>query len=428
MAANAIIITIGDEILYGQTLDTNAHWISGELDKIGIKVSKKLTIGDERTQILEAFTNSTKEADLVLITGGLGPTQDDLTKPLLAEFFSVQLELNESAYEDVTTLFAKAGREMTELNKLQAHLPTNCIKIKNEMGTAPGMWFEENETIYMSMPGVPYEMEHMMSTYVLPRLQDKLVDGIIYHKMVKTIGIAESKLAAKIEDWENALPSTIKLAYLPTYGQVKLRLTSTGHDRSSLENATEQELIKLLDLIEDYVYGYDEDEIETVIGKLLKANNLTLATAESCTGGTIASMITSVPGSSSYYMGSVVSYDNRIKNEVLGVSQALLDKHGAVSEEVVSAMAEGVRKKLGVSIGIATSGIAGPDGGTPEKPVGTVWIAFANGDQTIAKKIQLTKDRNLNIRFSSVAALNLLRININKIYQNKLPLRNPKMV
>ena len=427
MRAKAIIITIGDEILYGQTLDTNSHWISGELDKLGIKVLQKWTIGDEREQILQAFANATQTADIVLITGGLGPTNDDLTKPLLAEFFNVGLVMNEDALGDIETLFAKAGREMTELNRAQAKLPTNCTKITNQMGTAPGMWFEEGDTVYISMPGVPYEMKHMMEQTILPKLADKFLEGIIYHKMIKTIGIAESKLADVIKEWENNLPSNIKLAYLPTYGQVKLRLTSTGNDLDELKKATQDQVDLLLPLIDKYVYGYDDDELENVIGKMLLDAGMTVGTAESCTGGKVASLITGVPGSSSYYWGSIVSYDNQIKINQLGVDSEVLEEYGAVSEEVVSAMAEGARKQLGVSIGLATSGVAGPDGGTPEKPVGTIWIAYADENQTIAKKLQLTKDRQLNIKYTAYAVLNLLRINLLKISQNKLSLENPKM-
>jgi nicotinamide-nucleotide amidase len=414
MPANALILTIGDEILYGQTLDTNSHWMSSELDKIGIKVIQKRTIGDSRFEILKNLKVATNIADIVLITGGLGPTKDDLTKPLLAEFFNIDLTLNESALDDVTRLFKKVGREMTELNTLQAHLPSNCTKITNELGTAPGMWFEENETIYVSMPGVPYEMERMMSKHILPKLAERFLDGHIYHKMIKTIGIAESKLAETIESWENNLPHHIKLAYLPTFGQVKLRLTSIGSDLNKLQKETHDQVQNLLPLISKYVFGYDEDEIESVIGTLLKEKGLTIGTAESCTGGHLASLITSVPGSSSYFLGSIISYDNRIKIEQLGVNEDLLNQHGAVSEQVVSAMAEGVRQKLGVDIGLATSGVAGPDGGTKEKPVGTVWIAFSDSQNTIAKKLQLSKDRKLNIKYSSVAALNLLRLNITK--------------
>lgn len=414
MRAKALILTIGDEILYGQTLDTNSHWMSGELDKVGIKVIQKRTIGDDREEILQNFKEATQLADIVLITGGLGPTKDDLTKPLLAEFFGASLQLNEEALQEVTRLFQKSGREMTELNRLQAHLPNNCLKISNELGTAPGMWFDENETIYVSMPGVPYEMERMMVKFILPKLMERFVDGVIYHKMVKTIGIPESRLAAKIEDWESALPTNIKLAYLPSYGQVKLRLTSTGQNTQELASQTEQQVIKLIPFIEKYIFGYDEDEIETVIGQLLLEQNLTIGTAESCTGGNIAGMITSVPGSSKYFSGSIVSYDNQIKVDQLNVSESMLQQHGAVSEEVVSAMAQGIRQKLNVSVGLATSGIAGPDGGTDEKPVGTVWIAYADKHRTVTRKLQLTKDRKLNIKFSTIAALNLLRLNISK--------------
>jgi nicotinamide-nucleotide amidase len=414
MRAKALILTIGDEILYGQTLDTNSHWMSSELDKIGIKVMQKRTIGDDRAEILQNFQEAAELADIVLITGGLGPTKDDLTKPLLAEFFSTELTLNEEALDEVTQLFQKAGREMTELNRLQAHLPQNCTKITNELGTAPGMWFDENETIYVSMPGVPYEMERMMTKFILPKLVDRFVEGVIHHKMVKTVGIPESKLAAKIESWENALPDHIKLAYLPTYGQVKLRLTSSGEQLEELKRQTDEQIELLIPLIEKYVFGFDEDEIETVTGRLLKAKKYTVGTAESCTGGQLAGLITSVPGSSDYYHGSVVSYDNEVKKNQLGVSPELLEKHGAVSEEVVSAMAEGIRKKLNVDVGLATSGVAGPGGGTPEKPVGTVWIAYADKHRTVARKLQLTKDRKLNIKFSTIAALNLLRLNISK--------------
>lgn len=415
MRAKALILTIGDELLYGQTLDTNAHWMSGELDKVGIKVIQKRTIGDDREEILRNFHEATALADIVLITGGLGPTKDDLTKPLLAEFFGTELVLNEEALTEVTQLFQKAGREMTPLNELQAHLPANCKKITNELGTAPGMWFEENDTIYVSMPGVPYEMHRLMTKYILPALMDKFISGVIHHKMVKTIGIPESKLAAKIETWENALPSNIRLAYLPSYGQVKLRLTSTGSNLQELQAQTDHQVKELVPLIDKYVFGYDEDEIETVTGELLLKHKATLGTAESCTGGQLAGLITSVPGSSAYYHGSIIAYDNEVKKTQLNVSQDLLDTYGAVSEEVVSAMAEGVRQQLKVDVGLATSGIAGPGGGTPDKPVGTVWIAYADKDKTVAKKLQLTKDRKLNIRFSTIAALNLLRRNISEI-------------
>ncbi|MFZ9045510.1 MAG: competence/damage-inducible protein A [Cyclobacteriaceae bacterium] len=414
MRAKALILTIGDEILYGQTLDTNSHWMSGELDKIGIKVIEKRTIGDDKEEILRNFQEATELADIVLITGGLGPTKDDLTKPLLAEFFGSELVLHDEALFEVTQLFQKSGREMTKLNRLQAHLPSNCKKITNQLGTAPGMWFDENDTIYVSMPGVPYEMEQMMTTFILPALADRFVDGVIYHKLIKTIGIPESRLASKIERWENELPENLKLAYLPTYGQVKLRLTSSGENLQKLKLQTNEQIKRLLPLIDKYVFGYDEDEIETVTGRLLRDQNISIGTAESCTGGQLAGLITSVPGSSEYYHGSIISYDNEVKINQLEVPEQLLEKHGAVSEEVVSAMAEGIRKKLNVDVGLATSGVAGPGGGSQEKPVGTIWIAYSDKNKTVTRKLQLTKDRKLNIRFSTIAALNLLRLNILK--------------
>lgn len=411
MTPKAEIIAIGDEILYGQTLDTNSHWISGVLDEINVKVHYRTTIGDNREQMLEAFEKGVERSDIVLITGGLGPTRDDLTKPLLAEFFGVQMILNDSALEDIKSLFKKAGREMTDLNLNQAELPSNCIKITNKMGTAPGMWFEEKNTILVSMPGVPYEMKKMMKDFVLPKIQEKYGKGVIHHKIIKTIGIPESKLAEMIKDWEENLPQDIKLAYLPSLGQVKLRLTALGDNLEKLKSEVDTQIKELNHLVGKYIYGYDTDEIEGVIGKMLKEKNQTIATAESCTGGYLAHLITSIPGSSNYYKGSIISYSNDVKTDKLGVDQKILEEYGAVSEETVKQMAENVRKVLNTDVGLATSGIAGPDGGTAEKPVGTVWIAYSDSDKTIAKKLQLTKDRMLNIQWSAYGALNLFRLN-----------------
>jgi nicotinamide-nucleotide amidase len=409
----AEIITIGDEILYGQTLDTNSHWMSGALDEINIRVIRKTTIGDDPETILSAFREAESRADVILITGGLGPTKDDLTKPLLAKYFDVELVINVYALEEIKALFARAGRVMTDLNKAQAELPANCEKITNYMGTAPGMWFEERGKVFVSMPGVPYEMKAMMSKEIIPKLALKFGTGKIHHRIVKTIGIPESKLAHKIADWESALPSHIKLAYLPSPGQVKLRLTAFGSDLELLEEDVKKQLEVVEPVIGKYVYGYDKDEIEEVVGKSLVMEGEFLATAESCTGGAIASLLISVPGSSRYYKGSVIAYSNEVKERELGVPKELLDKYGAVSEEVVKAMAEGVRKKLNVAVGLATSGIAGPDGGTVEKPVGTVWIAYSDSYKTIARKLQFTKDRRLNIQLSALSALNLFRLNYN---------------
>ncbi len=409
MPVFAELISIGDEILYGQTLDTNSHWISARLDEIGVKVRRKITIGDTREEILSALAESTERADIILITGGLGPTKDDLTKPLLAEYFGVGFTRHQEVIEHLKTLFSKRGRVLTELNEQQADLPANCTMLMNKLGTAPGMWFEENDTIYVSMPGVPYEMKGLMNDHVLPRLTEKYQE-VIYHKIVRTIGIPESVLAQKIEDWENNLPKHLKLAYLPSFGQVKLRLTAIGGVKSELEKEVQQQIDQLLPLIESSVFGYDEDEIEKVIGDMLLAKNQTIAFAESCTGGLISHLITSVPGSSQYFKGSVISYSNEVKIDELGVNPEVLEAKGAVSEEVVMQMAKGVRERLKTDVGVSVSGIAGPDGGTEEKPVGTVWIGYSDKQKTVAKQFNFLKDRNLNIKFSAYSALNMFRI------------------
>ena len=410
MPTSAEIISIGDEILYGQTLDTNSHWISARLDEIGIRVLRKITIGDTREEILNAFEQSEKRADVVIITGGLGPTSDDLTKPLLAEYFGVELKHRQEVLEEIEALFKKANRSLSDMNRGQAMLPENCEKISNQLGTAPGMWFEERDTIFISMPGVPYEMKRMMSDTILPKLAAEM-DQVIYHKIVKTIGIPESRIAEKIEDWANSLPEKIKLAYLPSLGQVKLRLTAVGQDREQLKNETQKHIDTLLPLIQKYVYGFDTDEIEEVVGKMLLKQNKTIAFAESCTGGYLSHLITSIPGSSEYFKGTIVSYDYDVKVNSLDVDQEVMTKEGAVSEEVVKQMARNVRSKLKSDVGISISGIAGPGGGLENKPVGTVWIAYSDEHKTVAKRFNFSKDRILNIKFSAISALNMFRLN-----------------
>ena len=406
----AEIIAIGDELLYGQIMDTNSHWISQELDAVGVRVVRKTTVGDNRTDILTAFEEASKRANLILITGGLGPTQDDLTKPLLAEYFGCDIVEVPEAVAAVSAYFTRRGREMTRLNILQGHLPSCCTYVPNEVGTAPGMWFEQKGCYWMSMPGVPHEMKKLVKDFVLPKLSQVFDLPVIYHKLIKTAGIGESWLADLIKDWENALPSHIRLAYLPSLGHVKLRLTAFGEDKNLLAAEVEQQIQLVLPLISSYVYGYDEETLETAIGKLLKNAGKTLALAESCSGGYISHLITTVPGSSNYLRGTVVPYHNDLKEQVLGVSSATLAQHGAVSEETVREMATGVKKLLGADFGLASSGIAGPDGGTPDKPVGTVWIACAGPDFVEAKLLQLTQDRMINIQLTGVAVLNLLRI------------------
>ena len=405
MHITAHIITIGDEILYGQILDTNAQWMSKELDSIGVKVTQRLTIGDVKEEILATLKYSEEKADIVLITGGLGPTEDDLTKPCLADYFGVELQLHEQALADVTEMFKRFKFELTPVNKLQAHLPSNCTMIPNSLGTAPGMWFNENNTVFVSMPGVPFEMKELMSSFILPKLKEQFELPVIYHKLVRTIGIGESWLADKIKPWADALPSTMSLAYLPSLREVKLRLTTSGTNLKELEAQVDKQINELKKLIGKYIFGSNSDTIELAIGNLLLSKNESISTAESCTGGFLAHMLTSVPGSSAYYKGSVVAYANEIKTTHLGVKQNTLDSFGAVSEQTAIEMAEGIRNKFKTTYGIATTGVAGPDGGTAENPVGTVWIALATPTTTHTKLLSLAKERVLNIQASSKSAL-----------------------
>lgn len=408
----AEVLAIGDELLYGQTLDTNSHWISAELDKVGIKIIRRTTIGDQESEILNALAEAESRADIILITGGLGPTSDDLTKPCLAKYFDCKLEINSEALAEVTAFFAQRGRELTELNKMQAALPSCCEKITNPMGTAPGMWFHRNDKVFVSMPGVPFEMKRMMSETVIPKLVGVFSPPFIYHKLIRTAGIGESFLAEKIKAWEESLPSHIKLAYLPSEGGVKLRLTSIGENKSQLENEVNAWADKVKPLAGDYIFGFSDEPLEIVVGKTLREKNLTLSIAESCTGGYVSHLITSIPGSSDYFQGSIIPYSYEVKMKELGINPDTLKNYGAVSEQTISEMANKVREKFNTSIGVATSGIAGPGGATSDKPVGTIWIAFADGQQTITKKLQLAKDRLINIRLTSTFVLDMIRKNI----------------
>jgi len=405
----AELLTIGDEILYGQIVDTNSQWMSVELDKIGVKVIRKTTVGDEEDEILTAFAEAEKRADVILITGGLGPTSDDLTKSLLAKYFSCELKMNEEALAEVTEFFKSRGRELTELNRMQAALPDACEKITNPVGTAPGMWFNKGEKVFMSMPGVPHEMKKMMTEQVLPRLSKKYQLPVIHHQLIRTIGIGESFLAEKISGFEKSLPDHIKLAYLPGLGEVKLRLTCFGDSLPQMQSEANELTEKLNKLIGQFIYGYGDTPIEVVIGNTLREKNLTLSIAESCTGGYLSHLITSVPGSSEYFLGSMIPYAYEIKMRQLGVKPETLEKYGAVSEPTIIEMANIVRAKFNTDIGVATSGIAGPGGATPDKPVGTVWIAYSDKHHTVTKKLQLSKDRMINIRMASMAVLNLIR-------------------
>jgi nicotinamide-nucleotide amidase len=405
----AEIITIGDEILYGQITDTNTQWISAELDKIGIKTVRKSSVGDTEEAILEIFAESSKRANVVIVTGGLGPTKDDITKKTFCKFFNSEIIIHPQAKIDVTAYFEKRNFVLSGTNKSQYELPSNATYIQNTMGTAPGMWFDHEGVIYISMPGVPYEMKGLMTLSILPKLQEHFNTPIIFHKVIRTIGIGESTLAEMIDVWEDALPSNIKLAYLPSMGSVKLRLTGFGEDLKTLEKQVEEEFEKVFPMIQKFVYGFGSDELEEVIGRILIEKKQTVAVAESCTGGYLGHLFTKISGSSAYFMGGILAYDNSVKINQLSVKPETLQNFGAVSEETVKEMSENVRKKLNTTYGLATSGIAGPNGGTPEKPVGTIWIAIATENQTITKKLSFGGFREQNIHLTALNILNLLR-------------------
>jgi|TARA_R110002096_G_scaffold212004_2_gene399334 nicotinamide-nucleotide amidase len=405
----AEIISIGDELLYGQILDTNSKWLSEEMDKIGVRVIRKTTIGDDPEAMIQAFKLASKKADIILMTGGLGPTKDDLTKNVLAEFFNSSMKLFPDALEDVRHFFESRGRELSPTNRSQAYLPSNCTYIQNAVGTAPGMWFEEYKSVWMSMPGVPHEMKYLMENAVIPKIKEKYKLPVIYHKVIKTIGIGESWLSDIISEWEDQLPSHIRLAYLPSLGEVKLRLTGFGNSFDLIVKEVDEEIDKLEPLISKYIYGFNTDTIASAIGQTLIQNNENIAIAESCTGGYLSHVVTSIPGASNYYNGGIIPYHNAFKENLLGVDPVTLSSKGAVSEDTVIEMSKQVRLKFKSTYGLATSGVAGPGGGSKEKPVGLVWIACHDGEKCLTRKLQLTKDRLINIQLTSTASLNLLR-------------------
>jgi nicotinamide-nucleotide amidase len=411
----AEIITIGDELLIGQVVDTNSAWMAQQLNLAGISVKQITSVSDDRSHILQALEDAKKRAGIILITGGLGPTKDDITKKTLCEFFQTKLVFNEQVYKDVEALFHSFSREVTPINRLQAEIPENCIPLRNKAGTAPGMWFDAGEKVFVSMPGVPFEMKGLVKDEVLPRLIQKFKLPFIVHRTILTQGIGESHLAETIEKWEDSLaPLGIKLAYLPSPGVVRLRLSVKGDDKDALNKMVDERVEELKPIILPYFFGFEEygkerESMAAMIGKMLEARGETLSTAESCTGGFIAHQITLCPGSSVWYKGSVISYANEVKVRELGVSPEIINKHGAVSRDVVEQMALGVLKKMRTDHSIAVSGIAGPGGGTEEKPVGTVWIAVASGDKVVSEKFRFGNDRFRNIERSANAAFNMLR-------------------
>ena len=383
---NITIINIGDELLIGQVVNTNASTMSRMLTAAGMDVLKTMVVGDERQAIWKAVDEAMHSSDAVLVTGGLGPTKDDITKKLLCEYFNSELVESAMALDNVRRIFESRGYELTPVNRAQALVPRCCEVLNNDLGTAPCMWFAREGKVLVSLPGVPFEMEWLMRNRVIPKLQETFKTDIIITKNILVQGIGESFLSDLIEPWELSLPKHIKLAYLPVAGLTKLRLTVHGsYDPSILKG--------LYDLAGQYIVGEDCETLDELVHKTLTGRGLTLATAESCTGGNIARLLTAQAGASAYFKGGVVAYSNEVKECVLGVRHSTLETHGAVSEETVREMAEGVRQRLGADLAIATTGIAGPDGGTKEKPVGTVWIAVADKTHTEAKLLQFGANR-----------------------------------
>ncbi len=411
----AEILTIGDEILIGQITNTNSVWIAQQLNMAGIRVSHMASVADDEKAIAEAFDSAAKRADLVLITGGLGPTKDDITKLTFSNYFNAALEINKDVLEDVTRFFTQRGKEITEINRKQALIPNGCVVIRNANGTAPGMWMQKDKTIFISMPGVPYEMKAMVTDFILPKLEREYTLDHIYHKTVLTTGIGESVLAELIEKWEDNLASkNIKLAYLPQPGMVRLRLSSYGNNQEALKQNIEEEIKNLIPLIEKYFYGFENygeenNNLEQEVSRLLRERNKTVALAESCTGGYISSLFTAIPGASDVFKGAVVPYTNEAKHTLLEVDKNVFATTGAVSKECVEQLAENVLKKFNSDYAIAVSGIAGPSGGSAEKPVGLVWIAVADKNGITAQRFQFGDNRQRNIIMSAAGALNMLR-------------------
>lgn len=404
----ASIITIGDELLIGQTIDTNSAWMAQELNKIGVWVKRRVAVGDTREDIWQALDEEAASAQIILITGGLGPTADDITKPLLCEYFGGKMIVNEMVLEHVTTIFRRLNRPIIERNMKQAEVPDVCTVLMNKRGTAPGMLFRKGNCIYISMPGVPHEMKGIMQDEVLPLLQKEYKMPFILHRTLLTAGVGESFIAEKINAWEEALPAAIKLAYLPNYGMVRLRLTATGTNKEQLDGQLDELFAELQELVKEWLIVTEDIPLEQALGQLLLSRKKTMATAESCSGGYIAHLITAIPGSSEYFKGTVVAYAYDVKEDVLGVQHSTLETKGAVSEETVTEMLSGLLQKTTADYGIATSGVMGPGGGTTDKPVGTVWVAVGSKEKMIAKRLHFRFDRLKNIELTATNALLML--------------------
>ena len=404
----AVLITIGVELLIGQVVDTNSAWMGRELNNIGIEVLRIVSVRDREEEILEAIDNAMKRVNIVLVTGGLGPTKDDITKQTLCKYFNTELIFSEEVFENVKRVLA--GKiPMNKLNKGQAMVPKNCTVINNPVGSASVSWFERDGKVLVSMPGVPQEMTTVMAESVLPKLHERFQTDVIMHQTFLVQHYPESVLAEKLEAWEVALPDCIKLAYLPKLGIIRMRLTGRGHDRKEVETLLNREKAKLETILGEDIFSEEDTPLEVIIGELLKKRKLTVSTAESCTGGSIAERLTSIAGSSEYFKGSIVAYSNEVKKDLLYVSSETLEKYGAVSEETVIEMVKGAMKALKTDCAVATSGIAGPGGGTPEKPVGTVWIAAGYKNEIRTYKQETNRGRAMNIERAGNNALLMLR-------------------
>lgn len=412
----ATIVTIGDEILIGQIVDTNSGFIAKALDRIGVAVHEMISISDDKQHILETFSKLQNQVDLVIITGGLGPTKDDITKHTFCEYFEDTLVVDAAVLSHVTEIiegFYK--RPITQLNKDQALVPSKCTILHNKMGTAPGMWMQKEQTVFISLPGVPYEMKYLVEHEIIPKVVREYERPYIIHKTILTYGEGESKIAERIEDWENNLPAFIKLAYLPNPGRVRLRLTARGTDKEILEKSIADNVASLTQIIGDIIVGFDEDDtIEVVLGRLLTQQKKTIATAESCTGGKIAQMLSSVPGASNYFKGSVVSYATETKIKVLGISEDLIQKHSVVSAEVAKAMAISIQKLLQTDYAIATTGNAGPTKGDADAGVGTVFIALATAEEVVVQEFNFGQPREKVIDRTVNKSMELLQKEILK--------------
>jgi nicotinamide-nucleotide amidase len=405
------IISIGDELLLGQTVNTNATWMGMAMREIGADIEYGTVIRDEMNAMLDAIDRAMNRVDVVLITGGLGPTKDDITKKVLCTYFNTPLVEDAVVLNHVRAFFESRGRKMLDVNVQQAHVPEKSAVLHNELGTAPGMWFEEKGKVLVSMPGVPYEMKHIMTDRIIPRLKERYALEGLYYKTVQVQGLGETYIAERIKEIEDEIRSEgFALAYLPSPGLVRLRVSH--RDRPEHREKIQDFVDRITKELQRYAFGFEEDTLEQVVGDLLKKQEATVTTVESCTGGAVAAHLTSVPGASDYFNGALVTYSNRIKRELVNVSPEVLNDYGAVSKETVEQMAVGGREKMKATYAIALSGIAGPDGGSEEKPVGTVWIAVAGPNRVYSKKFLFENNRERNIRRSVLSALNMLRCEI----------------